>query len=136
MTGTRRQHHVWRSYLEAWATDAQIFCLQEGRIFRTNVANVGVERDFYKLHMLTDADIQGIRLLMSTGPSVATPVLENAAPAMQPTIERFSKTWGSGSSVPVVLEEDGGVHGTGKIDIARGRTPQAACSSNQPPADV
>ena len=77
MTGTRRQHHVWRSYLETWATDAQIFCLQGARIFRSNVANVGVERDFYKLHTLTDADIQGIRLLMSTGPSVATPVLEN-----------------------------------------------------------
>lgn len=77
MTGTRRQHHVWRSYLESWATDAQIFCLQEGRIFRTNVVNVGVERDFYKLHTLTDEDIQGIRLLIGTGPSAATSVLEN-----------------------------------------------------------
>ena len=57
---TRRQHHVWRSYLEAWSTDQIIFCLMNGRIFRSNVSNVGVERDFHKLPALTSADIRGI----------------------------------------------------------------------------
>ena len=46
---TRRQHHVWRSYLEAWSTGHIIFCLRDGRIFPSNVSGVGVERDFYKL---------------------------------------------------------------------------------------
>jgi Protein of unknown function (DUF4238) len=68
VTGTRRQHSVWRSYLEAWATNGQVFCLQEGSVFLTNVANVAVERDFYKLHALTDADIDAIRLLVGKSP--------------------------------------------------------------------
>jgi len=75
--GTRRQHHVWRSYLEAWATDGKVFCLQAENIFRPNVTNVAVERDFYKLHTLTDADIYGIRLLMKNSPASAQSVLEN-----------------------------------------------------------
>ena len=58
---TRRQHHVWRSYLEAWSTNRIIFCLMDGRIFLSNVSGVGVERDFHKLSALTSADIQGIR---------------------------------------------------------------------------
>ncbi len=63
MNVTRRQHHVWRSYLEAWATDCKIWCLQEGRIFNANVSRVAVERDFYKLHPLTDADIHALRVI-------------------------------------------------------------------------
>jgi hypothetical protein len=75
--GTRRQHHVWRSYLEAWATKGKVFCLQGGEIFQSNVTKVAVERDFYKLHTLTDADILGIRLLMKDSPRSAKSVLEN-----------------------------------------------------------
>ncbi|MBB5372229.1 DUF4238 domain-containing protein [Acidocella aromatica] len=60
---TRRQHHVWRSYLEAWSTNQTIFCLMDSLIFPSNVSGVGVERDFYKLSPLTSTDIQGIRWL-------------------------------------------------------------------------
>ena len=60
---TRRQHHVWRSYLEAWSTNQIIFCLMDSRIFQSNVSGVGVEGDFHKLSALTSADIQGIRWL-------------------------------------------------------------------------
>ena len=77
MTVTRRQHHVWRSYLEAWASDEKIFCLQDGKTFNPNVANVAVQRDFYKLHTLTDADVKGIRLFFKDSPPVAKPVIEN-----------------------------------------------------------
>lgn len=77
MTVTRRQHHVWRSYLEAWANDDKIFCLQGGRIFNSNVVNVAVERDFYKLHVLTDADLQAIRLLFGNSQTPAKKVVEN-----------------------------------------------------------
>jgi hypothetical protein len=76
-TTTRRQHHVWRSYLDAWATDSKIWCLQNGRAFETNVINVAVERDFYKLHDLTDADIFLIRSLMKEISPPAKQVLEN-----------------------------------------------------------
>jgi len=77
MTVTRRQHHVWRSYLDAWATDGKIFCLQGEQIFNPNVANVAVERDFYKLHTLTSADIQAIRLIFGNSPAPAKEILEN-----------------------------------------------------------
>ncbi len=77
MTVTRRQHHVWRSYLEAWATGKKIFCLQDGKIFTPNVANVAVQRDFYKLHTLTDADIRAIRLFFKDSPPAAKAVVEN-----------------------------------------------------------
>jgi Protein of unknown function (DUF4238) len=77
MTVARRQHHVWRSYLEAWATDGKIFCLQSGQIFNPNVTKVAVERDFYKLHNLTDADIQAIRLIFGNSPTPAKEILEN-----------------------------------------------------------
>jgi len=77
MTVTRRQHHVWRSDLDAWATDEKIFCLQDGKIFNPNVINVGVQRDFYKLHTLTDADIKAIRLFFKDSPAVAKPLVEN-----------------------------------------------------------
>lgn len=76
-TTTRRQHHVWRSYLDGWATNGQIWCLQNGRVFDTNVINVAVERDFYKLRDLTDADILLIRALMKDSPPPAKQVLEN-----------------------------------------------------------
>jgi hypothetical protein len=55
---TRRQHHVWRSYLDAWSTDQIIFCSRDGRTFPSNVGGVGVERDFHKLPALTSADIE------------------------------------------------------------------------------
>jgi hypothetical protein len=63
----RRQHHVWQHYLESRTVDRQIFCMREGKIFRTNTINVAVERDFYKLHRLNAADISLIKLLCIDG---------------------------------------------------------------------
>jgi len=74
---TRRQHHVWRSYLEAWSTGHIIFCLRDGRIFPSNVSGVGVERDFYKLPALTSADIQGVRWLIGKANPSAKRAQEN-----------------------------------------------------------
>lgn len=77
MTVTRRQHHVWRSYLESWATGNKIFCLQDGKIFSPNVVNVAVQRDFYKLQTLTNMDVMCIRLLFKDSHEAAAPVIEN-----------------------------------------------------------
>jgi hypothetical protein len=77
MKDTRRQHHVWRSYLEAWATEKIVFCLQDGRIFPSNVSGVAVERDFHKLKSITKADVEGIRWLVGKAHPAAKPVHEN-----------------------------------------------------------
>ncbi len=76
-TTTRRQHHVWRSYLEAWATNGKIFCQQGAKIFNSNVINVAVERDFYKLPDLTNKDVLFIRDIMKDSPTSAKEVIEN-----------------------------------------------------------
>lgn len=83
MNTTRRQHHVWRRYLEAWSTSGQIQCLQDGRVFGTNVVNVAVQRDFYKLHTLTDADMLCIRLMFNA-----------ALPAAKGVLDRFIAMFG------------------------------------------
>ena len=56
-------HYVWRRYLKAWAIDDQIWCCRDKKIFRTNLKNVGQQRDFYKPKDLTVEDIQAIHKL-------------------------------------------------------------------------
>ena len=55
---TRKQHYVWRYYLEAWQrADGLVNCLRDGRMFATNPANIMAERDFYRLSELTKPDV-------------------------------------------------------------------------------
>lgn len=57
---SRRQHYVWRHYIEAWANEnGLVYCLRNGKEpFLVNPTNVMVERDFYKLHLLDKHDIE------------------------------------------------------------------------------
>ena len=73
----RRQHHVWKSYLRAWAKDEIIFCLQDGRIFESNISGVAVERDFYKLHTLSKNDIEYINFIIGKAHVSTTKVHDN-----------------------------------------------------------
>ena len=66
---TRRQHYVWRKYLEPWTTpkgkSRQIWFLRresEAPIL-TDVTNVAVERDFYRLSDLEIGDTEYVRKL-------------------------------------------------------------------------
>jgi hypothetical protein len=49
----RRHHHVWQNYFHPWTADGALYCLQDGRIFRTGTRVVAVQMDFYKLPRLT-----------------------------------------------------------------------------------
>ena len=57
----RRHHFVWQYYLDPWASEGRIACLQNGDVFRTNTVNVGVERDFYRLRQFTDFEVAFLR---------------------------------------------------------------------------
>ena len=66
---TRKQHYVWRYYLEAWQQEKGIInCLRDGKIFSTNPQNVMAERDFYKLPRLTKADLKVFEFFMQSTP--------------------------------------------------------------------
>jgi hypothetical protein len=57
-----RQHHVWQHYLEPWSV---VWVCREGHhIFNTETTVVAVERDFQKLHRLSDDDIALLRVLL------------------------------------------------------------------------
>ena len=69
---TRRQHYVWRYYLEAWQQEnGSVNCLRADKIFATNPSNVMVERDFYKLSRITRADVEFIEAFVRRVPSSA-----------------------------------------------------------------
>lgn len=64
MEKKRRQHHVWRHYLDAWTVKGQLFCLRNDRIFPTGTTMVAVERDFYKLPKFEPGDIEYLHFLV------------------------------------------------------------------------
>lgn len=71
----RRQHYVWKHYLEAWTTKGQLFCLRDKDIFRVNPTNIAHKRDFYRLNELTENDIALIKLLwIDTSPPFLRPL--------------------------------------------------------------
>jgi hypothetical protein len=66
----RRQHYVWRYYLESWADidDGQIYCLRNGNIFKTNPINVANKRDYYRLKEFTVDDVNHIKEIIKRSP--------------------------------------------------------------------
>lgn len=57
----RKQHHVWKAYLRAWAAKEKIWVLQDGRVRSADIEDVAVQRYFYKLNSLTAADEEFVR---------------------------------------------------------------------------
>jgi hypothetical protein len=66
-TPKRRHHHVWQYYLATRCTCGSLWCLQNDRVFQTGTSVVAVERDFYRLQELTQADIELITSLLTNG---------------------------------------------------------------------
>ena len=60
---TRKQHYVWRHYLEAWQDDKNLVQFsRNGKLLRpTNPKNLMVERDFYRLPYITRADAEFLK---------------------------------------------------------------------------
>ena len=62
---TRRQHYVWRHYLEGWhAHDMLVTSLVGDKLVRTKPRKIMVERDFYRLRAITPADAAVLRKLL------------------------------------------------------------------------
>lgn len=58
-----KQHYVWRAYLKSWAEEGSVWCARKGKIFPTDLMNIGQERYFYKLRELTPRDIEFVRMV-------------------------------------------------------------------------
>lgn len=54
----KKQHYVWRKYLQTWVTNEQIWCYREGKYFQSNLMNIAQERYFYKLKNLSDEELK------------------------------------------------------------------------------
>jgi Protein of unknown function (DUF4238) len=78
----KRQHHVWKHYLNAWEVEGRVSCLVEGgKPFQTDPVNLAVEKNFYKLVKLDEADEKLIRWL----------VIDTAQPLTKSLHEDFLK---------------------------------------------
>lgn len=81
---TRRQHFVFRYYLDFWAEGGTVRTLRAGRLFETNPINVAVGRDFYSINRLTPEDMAFFHQLMCS-----PPVAEQAIKANREWAERY-----------------------------------------------
>lgn len=69
-TITKRHHYVWRRYLRSWAIEEQIYCYRNGKIFQTNIMNIGQEKSFYTLKNITETEIEILRNINKGMPDI------------------------------------------------------------------
>ena len=79
----RRHHYVWKYYLQAWAIDEKIHCLNRGKPLFDKLTNVAQERDFYELKILSAEDIAFIKSF----------VIEQAMPDLRSLHEHALKVY-------------------------------------------
>src|ERR1017187_6665168 len=56
-----KQHYVFRRYLRPWCTNQQIALLRDGVAKMVGVADVAVQKYFYRLQQLTEEDVTLVR---------------------------------------------------------------------------
>lgn len=81
---TRRQHHVWRYYLEAWTSSGRLYCRDDRRIFQVNPRHIAVEKDFYKLNDLTPGDLALLYRMVNASPPEAREAMRNFIRMLSP----------------------------------------------------
>ncbi len=99
MPTKKLNHFVARFHLKAWATGNQIWCLQDGEIFQTNVRNVAAENHFYRLREISPADIEFIR----------EAVIKDSPERLKPLHERLLRQF----TTPHAAKAHFGISGTG-----------------------
>src|SRR4051812_45525265 len=54
----KKQHHyVFRAHLKAWATNDQVWCLRDSKVFLAQIGKVACERFFYQVQDLSQDEI-------------------------------------------------------------------------------
>jgi hypothetical protein len=113
--GKKLHHKVARFYLKAWdvegrdTEDAQVFCLQNDRIRRDNVRNVGAENHFYRLRELSESDVKLIReVAIADSPETLKPYHETLVRYFSLPHKIRKKLEASGNATPEQLAP---VHG-------------------------
>nr|WP_154982879.1 DUF4238 domain-containing protein [Paenibacillus xylanexedens] len=66
MNKKRKQHYVWEHYLNAWATDRQVYCSRNNKIFKTNTENILQKRDFYRIGSFNIETIELIKKMFTS----------------------------------------------------------------------
>ncbi|MNM23661.1 hypothetical protein D3C81_340660 [compost metagenome] len=64
----KKQHYVWRFYLDAWAQDELIYCWRDGKIFRPNIKDVAQGRYFYQIKKLSEEEIGIVKAFIERFP--------------------------------------------------------------------
>ncbi len=93
----RRHHYVWRKYLRAWAKNESVWCRNEGKIFKSNLMNIGQIKDFYKLKELSTRDIEIIHKI----------AIEPTPPGLQKINKRWVSLFNSVFQLKRDLEQRG-----------------------------
>lgn len=70
MNKVRKQHYVPRMYLRGWATDNQIYCLRNKKIFNTALENIAQRRDYYRLESITEDGLALIHSVIEKVPDI------------------------------------------------------------------
>lgn len=81
----RKQHYVWRHYLDAWTTEGQLWCQMDGRRFQSGTNGVANSRDFYRLKEISPEDLAIVDLL----------VVQKSAPHLREIHHRWMLTFQS-----------------------------------------
>lgn len=71
----KSQHYVWKNYLKPWATDGQIYCFRDGKIFKTSPDNIAQQNYFYKSNPINIEEINLANYYISIfAPAVKEPL--------------------------------------------------------------